>query len=197
MSQAKELGGIIHLLRDYVEPTHELFSKLYKEGAQTLADEALAEEQAALLAEEEALREEEKILGSIGSGSSSSESDDQNDDYGTSTMSSSIQTVKKAAASPSAARGSTSASATVGRRPSVLKYSRKIFSTDPNTSQETSNSTTEVSHVEAKDRIDFRDSVKLLNFVSRGGNCSNQLRHHQRILWECCLSKSWDDPGGR
>jgi hypothetical protein len=126
VSQAKELGGIIHLLRDYVEPTHELFSKLYKEGAQTLADEALAEEQAALLAEEEALREEEKILGSIGSGSSSSESDDQKDDHGTSTMSSSIQTVKKAAASPSAARGSTSASATVGRRPSVLKYSRKF-----------------------------------------------------------------------
>lgn len=78
------MGNIINLIRDYVEPTHEIFDNLYKEGAQILADEALAEEHAAMLAEEEALRaEEEKVfqrerlesIGSVGSSSSSSDND--------------------------------------------------------------------------------------------------------------------------
>lgn len=102
---------------DYVNPTHELFDKLYKEGAQTLADEALAEEQAAILAEEEAFREEENrhkdSLGSIdseddASSSSSSSSSKRNAGNGGSTLSSSIQTTKTT------------------RRPSVLAYSRKF-----------------------------------------------------------------------
>lgn len=98
-----------------MEPTHELFNKLYKEGAQTLADEALAEEQAALIAEEEALREEQRSLESIGSASSNSDPDDQDP----STMSSSIQTFKQT--TPTSVP-----SAPSGRRPSVLKYSRKF-----------------------------------------------------------------------
>ena len=98
-----------------MEPTHEIFSKLYKEGAQTLADEALAEEQAALIAEEEALREEQRSLESIGSGSSNSDPDDQD-------SSSSITALKETSPVSVPSVSSTH----LGRRPSVLKYSRKF-----------------------------------------------------------------------
>jgi hypothetical protein len=106
---------------DYVKPTHELFDKLYKEGAQTLADEALAEEQAAILAEEAAMREEEsrglESIGSEGEASLSSSSSSEGDaGQSTSTTIPPLQTNKST------------------RRPSVLNFTRK-FSTQSSTLQ--------------------------------------------------------------
>mmetsp|Transcript_13380 Transcript_13380/g.13877 ORF Transcript_13380/g.13877 Transcript_13380/m.13877 type:complete len:932 (-) Transcript_13380:194-2989(-) len=123
-AHAKELGNIIHLLRDYVEPTHEIFDSLYREGAKILADEALAEEHAAILAEEEALRaEEEKVfqrerLESIGSVGSSSSSSDENC---SSSMSSSIQPITSSQRKLSALKVSTS-----GRKFSQLPAKKPV-----------------------------------------------------------------------
>jgi hypothetical protein len=59
--QAKELANLLALLRDYAQPTYDIFHKLYTEGAAIIAEEAIVAEQLALLeaekAEEDQLRQ--------------------------------------------------------------------------------------------------------------------------------------------